>query len=77
MIMHCLAIPVGFGCDADVGFEEAVEESDVVKAEVECNLFDLEVGYLQLALGVGDNRLNDNVSRRSVADSFNSGAEVR
>ena len=68
------AVAVGFGGDADVGFEEPVEEGYIVKAQAEGDLFDLEVGDLQLALGVGDDRFGNDVSSRSVSHRFDGGA---
>ena len=71
------SVTVGFGCDADVGFEETVEERYVVKTEVEGNLFDLAVGDLQLALGVRDDGFYDDVTGCSFSNGFDGGTEVR
>ena len=60
-----------------MGFEEAVEERYVVKAETERNLFDLEIGDFQLRLGVGDDGFDDDISRCPFADGFDGGAQVR
>jgi len=65
-------VAVGFGCDAYVGLEEAVEECDVVKAEAECNLFYLQVCYFELRFGVRHNSLDNNISGRSVSHRFDS-----
>ena len=70
-------VTVGFGCDADVGFEETVEERYVVKTEIEGNLFDLSVGDLQLALGVRDDGFDDDVTGCSFSNGFDGGTEVR
>ena len=58
-------------------FEEAVEESDIVKTETERDLFDLQVRDLELTLGIGDQRLNDDIACRTFAYRLNRRTEVR
>ena len=65
-----LCIPISLRRDADTGFEEAVEECHIVKAEAERDLFDLQVGDLQLTLGVRDDGLDDDVTGHSVTHRF-------
>ena len=57
-----LCVPIGFWRDAYMGFEEPVEEGYVVKAEAESNLFDLQIGNLELTLGIGDNGFYNNLA---------------
>ena len=71
------AVSVGLRSDSDMRFEEAVEERHIVEAQTEGNLFDLQVGNLQLGLGVGNNRLDDDVSRGTVSDGLDGRAQVR
>ena len=70
-------VAIGFGCDTDMGFEETVEESDIVKTEIETDLFDLAVSDLQLALGVRNDGFDDDVTGSSLSDGFDGGTEVR
>ena len=72
-----LSVAIGFGCDTDMGFEETVEESDIVKTEIEPDLFDLAVSDLQLALGVRNDGFDDDVTGSSLSDGFDGGTEVR
>ena len=69
--------PVCFGRNRGVGLEEAVEERHVVEAQRQRYLLHLQIGQLELGLGVGDDGLNDQVAGCLVAHLLDGGAQVR
>ena len=75
--LSTLSVAIRLRSHTYAGFEKAVEEGYIVEPEVQRNLLDLQVCDLELGLSVGDDRLDDNISGRSVPHRFDGRAEVR
>ena len=69
--------PIGFRGNPHVGLEEAVEETDIFESKRQSYLLDLQVGNLQLRLGIGEDGIGDNLACRAVAHGFDASSQVR
>ena len=68
---------IGLGSESYVTLEEAVEESDIIESQTQRDLLDLQIGDLELTLGVGDDGFDDDIAGRSFSYRFDGRTQMR